>query len=162
MQIPFAGRRGVWRFWVVVAALATACASSYRPVVRFHEEVLPSLPSGKAMPVDIPRAQLRVAVDPRPFLTESDVVAASLVPTAGGMAIRLVFDTHGRMALEEATTRARGDHIVVFIDGRPVGAWLVEHPLVKGEFLVEGDFTDEEARKFVKALGELAKETHSP
>jgi polyhydroxyalkanoate synthesis regulator phasin len=38
-----------------------------------------------------------------------------------------------------------------------VSAWLVNQRIINGQFLVEGDFTDEEAKKIVDDLNKLSK-----
>lgn len=69
----------------------------------------------------------------------------------------LRFDPHGMVALDEMTTRTRGQYVVIFLNTKPVAAWLVDKRLTTGQFLLEGDFTDEEARQTVDALNRMGK-----
>jgi preprotein translocase subunit SecD len=80
-----------------------------------------------------------------------------LYDTAGGKAIFLRFDAHGTVLLDEMTTRLRGQYVAVLINKRPVSAWLVDQRIINGQFLIEGDFTDEEAKKVVDDLNKLSK-----
>ena len=83
--------------------------------------------------------------------------SAELYDTAGGKAIFLRFDPTGTVALDEMTTRNRGRYVAVLINNHPVSAWLVDQRIINGQFLVEGDLTDEEAKKVVDDLNKLSK-----
>ena len=125
--------------------------------LRLHEESSASLPAETIQTVDIPHTNLKITVSPFPALTERDVQSAELYDTAGGKAILLRFDPHGTIAFDELTTRDRGRYLVVFLNKRVVGAWFVDQRIINGQFLVEGDFTDEEAKNAVKALNKLSE-----
>ena len=116
------------------------------------------LPAETFQTVEIPHTDVKLTVSPFPALTERDVQAAELYDTAGGKAIFLRFDPHGTILLDEVTTRDRGQYLVIFLNKRPVGSWSVDQRITNGQFLVEGDFTDEEARKAVEALNKLSEE----
>ncbi len=109
------------------------------------------------MEVDVPLADVKVSVSPFPFLTEKNVLSAELYNTAGGTAIFVRFDIHGTILLDEATTRNRGQYFVTFLNNRPVAAWLVNQRILNGQFLVEGDFSDDEAKKAVDELNKMGK-----
>jgi preprotein translocase subunit SecD len=125
--------------------------------VRIHEQVSSALPPENVMIADIPLANLKLSVAPFPTLSEKNVLSADLYDTAGGKAILLRFDIHGTILLDEATTRNRGQYLVTFINFQPVAAWLVNQRILNGQFLVEGDFTDDEAKKVVDALNKMGK-----
>jgi len=59
--------------------------------------------------------------------------------------------------LDEMTTRLRDRYIVVMINNHPVSAWRVDQRIINGQFLIEGEFTDEEAQKIVDDLNKLSK-----
>src|SRR5579859_1110159 len=123
--------------------------------LRMYEEVDPALPAENKQTVEIPRSNMKLTINPFPTMTEKDVLSAELYNTAGGKAIFLRFDPNGTILFDEMTTRCRGQYIAVMINNRPVAAWLVNERVVNGQFLVEGDFTDEEAKKVVDDLNEL-------
>ena len=150
-------------------ALATACfvgcagfraGSSEEVSLRIHEESSSSLPAETFQTVEIPRTNVKLSVSPFPALTERDVQSAELYDTAGGKAIFLRFDPHGTIVLDEMTTRDRSQYLVIFLNRRPVGSWLVDQRIINGQFLVEGDFTDEEAKKAVEELNKLSEKNH--
>jgi hypothetical protein len=148
----------------LAAALLAGCsmlASFQKPPVdttlRFYEQSASALPAENAQFVVLPHTDVRVAVNPFPTLTEKDVQSAEMYNTAGGKAIFLRFDPHGLIVLDEMTTRTKGQYVVVMVDNHPVSAWLVDQRIINGQFLVEGEFTDEEAQKIVDDLNKLSK-----
>ena len=155
----------------VALALLTGCAmfaalrapqqSKADTTLGIYEEADSALPADTVQSVIIPRTGLRLTISPFPTLTEEDVQNAELYNTAGGKAVFLRFDPHGEMALDELTTRLRDRYLVVMINKRPVSAWLVNQRITNGQFLVEGDFTDEEAKKIVDDLNVLSKKNEN-
>jgi preprotein translocase subunit SecD len=125
--------------------------------LHIHEQVSSALPPQNAMPIEIPSADLKLSVSLFPILTEKNILSAELYNTAGGAAIFVRFDIHGTVVLDEATTRNRGLYLVTFLNNHPVAAWLVNQRILNGQFLVEGDFTDEEAKKAVDDLNKMGK-----
>jgi preprotein translocase subunit SecD len=125
--------------------------------LRIHEESSSSLPAGSFQTVEIPHTNVKLSISPFPALSERDVQSAELYDTAGGKAIFLRFDPHGTIVLDEMTTRDRGQYLVIFLNRHPVGSWLVDQRIINGQFLVEGDFTDEEARKAVEEINKLSE-----
>jgi preprotein translocase subunit SecD len=125
--------------------------------LRIHEESSASLPAETFQTVEIPHTNVKLTVSPFPTLTERDVQSAELYDTAGGKAIFLRFDPNGTIVLDEMTTRDRGQYLVIFLNKRPVGTWFVDQRIINGQFLVDGDFTDEEAKKAVEALNKLSE-----
>lgn len=140
--------------------LAAGCATSgnHKPMtLRIHEQVDTGLPEGHWREVQIPKTGLTLRVDPFPVLTERNVEVAEPYETSGGLAVMLLFDAHGMFVLDEVTTRDRGRYLVVFLNDRPVTARLVDRRLVHGQFLLEGDFTDTEARQLINDLNQMAR-----
>ncbi|MGD0059904.1 MAG: hypothetical protein ABSD58_10845 [Verrucomicrobiia bacterium] len=126
--------------------------------LRIYEQSDSALPAETVQTVELPRAGLKLTVNPFPTLTERDVQSAEVYNTSGGKAVFLRFDPHGEIVLDEMTTRTRGQYIVVMVNNHPVSAWLVDQRIINGQFLVEGEFTDEEAQKIVDDLNKLSKQ----
>jgi len=143
------------------ASLFVGCAlfksKTEGSTVRLYEQADSALPAEQVRTVEIPHAELKLAVSQFPTLTEQDVQSAELYDTAGGKAVFIRFDPNGSIMLDEMTTRLRGKYIAVMIDNRPVSAWLVDQRIVNGQFLIEGDLTDQEAKKVVDDLNKLSK-----
>ena len=125
--------------------------------LRFHEQVAGNLPVEHVRQVSVSSTRQQLAINPYPTLTERDVLAAKLTPTAGGDAVLLKFDAHGANVLAEMTTRMRGQSVVVFVNERPVAAVLVERANATGELLLTGDLTDEQTKLLVDSLNKVDK-----
>lgn len=125
--------------------------------VRLYEQSDAALPAENVQTAVIPHSDLKLTINPFPTLTEQDVQSAELYNTSGGKAVFLRFDPHGEIVLDEMTTRLRGQYIVVMINNHPVSAWRVDQRIINGQFLIEGEFTDEEAQKIVDDLNKLSK-----
>jgi len=144
----------------LVSVVFSGCAlfsKQDETTMQIHEQVSSALPAENALTVVIPRTDLKLTVAPYASLSQKDVLSAELYNTAGGEAILLRFDGHGSIVLDEMTTRNRGQYLVTFINKRPVAAWLVNQRILNGQLLVEGDFTDDEAKQVVDSLNKLSK-----
>jgi len=150
---------------LVVSLIALAgCAmfgSNDDTTLRMHEQISSTLPSKLYREIPVPKTGLKINVDPFPILTERDVNKAEIYPTAGGDAILLRLEPHGSMALDELTTRSRGRYLVTFLNSKPVAAWFMDRRIQNGELLLEGDFTDKEAKKTVEFLNRLSKKRNA-
>ena len=151
-----------YKAWLAMALLLAAGCAMFgggKPQVtlRIHEQVDNALPESHSREVQIPKMGLTLRVDPFPVLTENNVEVAEPFETTGGLAVMLRFDVHGMFVLDEVTTRDRGRYLVVLLNDRPVTAWLVDQRLVHGQFLLEGDFTDAEARQLIDDLNLMVK-----
>ncbi len=141
--------------------LLAGCALFRHPpetTLRLYEQITSTLPDDDVRLVAIPKLGLKIPLNPFATLSERDVGNAVLGQTPGGATINLQFDANGAMVFDEMTTRCRGQYIVTFLNGRPVAAWLVDRRVTNGQFVVEGDFTDEDARKAVEALNKLSQQ----
>jgi preprotein translocase subunit SecD len=148
------------RFLVLTLLLAGGCAL-FQPkppaaTLRFYEESDPALPESRFKMVTVPGTQQRIAIDPNPQMTEKDLTGAKLISVPGGRAVELHFDLHGANKLSEMTTRMRGRYVVIFLDDRPIAAVLIDKVINNGEFILEGDLTEEQEERMVDDLNEVA------
>ena len=146
--------------WLPLGLLLSGCAMfGQKPETKLwiHEEANRTLPERHKREVTVPISNLNLVVDPNPTLTERDITEAEIVETAGGAAILVKFNAHGTNKLDQLTTSARGRYIVIFLNDKPIAAWLVDRRLSLGQLLVEAQMSDDEARRIVEALNEQAK-----
>ena len=144
----------------LLSGLLNGCALFHKSdttTLRIHEQVDSGIPGEHSIQAVIPLSNLKLSVSPFAALTEKDVSSAELYNTAGGQAIFVRFDIHGVVMLDTATTRNRGRYLVTFLNNRPVAAWLVNQRILNGQFLIEGDFTDAEAKRAVDDLNKIGK-----
>lgn len=145
---------------LMMAVLLTGCATfgdKETASIGIYEQVSDTMPKNLVRQVPVPKTGLTIPLAPYASLTDKDLKVAEVQQTPGGAAILLRFDPTGIMVLTELTTRCRGKYLVTFLNGKPVAAWLCDRVLDKGQLLVEGDFTDEEAAKAVESLNKAAK-----
>lgn len=147
-------------FWmvVVVCGLVSAgmgCSTSKPVTLRFHEQANTALPATRVRFVETGELG-RLPINPFPTLTERDVVRAQIVETMPG-AVMLQFSPHGTLALNELTTRARGQHVVVLVDEEPVMVWRIDRRLTDGQFLLRTDLPADRLRALVDYLNHLAR-----
>lgn len=142
---------------IALTLVGIGCATDRQQItLRFHEQVEGALPESRVREINVPATGQKLTISPFPTLSEKDVMEARLYPTAGGDAVMLRFDLHGANKLDELTTRARGQYLVVLVNERPVAVVLLQERITNGQFLVEGDFTDDEAKKLVSSINKLA------
>jgi len=148
-------------FLALLAAFSVGCASFHKKdpetTVRIYEQADSALPAENQRTIEVPDTDLKLTINPFPTLTEQNIQSAEVYNTAGGKAIFLRFDAHGTVLLYEMTTRMRGQYVAVLVNNRPVSAWLVNQRILNGQFLVEGDLTDDEATNIVFKLNEASK-----
>ena len=140
--------------------LLAGCASmdeKNRTHILIYEQASETMPAHLYSFAELPSTGLKIPINRHPSLTDNDVDDAKLIQTAGGAAIMLRFDPQGMMRLLELTTRCRSRYLVIYLNDKPVAAWLCNKVLDKGQLLIEGDFTDEEAQKAVDSLKKESK-----
>jgi hypothetical protein len=129
-------------------------------VIRFHLEVN-SDGTDKNSGVPIYREHpVLVNVHQIPFLDEGSVKEASVVETIGGYAIRIQFDRHGTIVLDNTTTAYKGQRVAIYVrytEARWLAAPLISRRIQNGEFIFTPDATREEAERIVKGLNNVAK-----
>ena len=102
-----------------------------------------------------------VNVEKLPFISEKNVVAATLIDAHGGFAIQVQFDREGTWLLEQYSTVNRGRHIAIisqFGETRWLAAPLIEHRIPNGLLTFTPDSTREEAERIVRGLNNVARE----
>lgn len=162
----------------VVAALAAGCATSDQgeepsktpdmgknkpktdeAVIQFHLES--EFDTGnKTDVVPIYRAApVPVRVYKQPFLDTGSMIDAEVVDVLGGFAIRLAFDFHGQLALDNVSSSYRGSRIAIHASW-PETRWLaapkMNARITDGVLTFTPDATREEAEQIVQGLNKVA------
>jgi preprotein translocase subunit SecD len=100
-----------------------------------------------------------VRIYKQPFLDSANLIDAQVVDTVGGFAIRLAFDFHGQLALENVSTSYKGSRIAIQAVS-PEVRWLaapkINARITDGTLAFTPDATREEAEKIVRGLNNLA------
>ncbi|MDB6040189.1 MAG: Preprotein translocase subunit SecD [Verrucomicrobiales bacterium] len=154
---------------VPLALLQTSCKTTEQKkkdkeasTLRFHLEVnRDGTPYNSTVPVY--RANpIQVSASRDAFLDEGYIEEASVVDVdkMGGFGIRIQFDPHGRLVLENVTTSNKGQRIVIFSSFgqvRWLAAPVITHRISDGVFVFTPDATREEAGRIVLGLNNVIK-----
>ena len=137
--------------------------------IRIHIESPVSVP-GKSRTISLLRSSpMAVTIEEDPVLTEANLLAAELVETPGSYAVHVRFDETGGWALEQATARNPGKHLVIFgqwgetkEQGRFLAAPVINRRIGSGELTFSPDASREETQQMVDGLNNLARILHTP
>jgi preprotein translocase subunit SecD len=103
---------------------------------------------------------IMVTVTRNPFVDVASVEHASVIDQpGGGFAIKIQFDRHGTLLLENITGSYPNHRIAVFSqfsDARWLAAPLITHRITDGVFVFTPDATREEAERIVRGLNNVA------
>jgi len=169
----FCARRFNLYLTLLLAVVICGCGTFHKKkpdkisAVRIHMEAPVGVP-GQTRTVTVLRSSpLVVTVDIHPVLSEQNLLAAQLIETPGGFAVRLQFDETGGWMLEQATASNPGKHLVVFGqwgetsgDGRFLAIPLITGRNSSGVLSFTPDCSREEAQRFVDGLNEVSKMMH--
>lgn len=106
-----------------------------------------------------------VTISANPFLTEANIVAATVLTTPDqGYAIEVRFDESGSLILEQYSAANVGRHFVIFSqwsensrDSRWLAAPLITHRIANGILSFTPDASLAESQKIVTGLNNMAK-----
>ncbi|MBM3833798.1 MAG: hypothetical protein FJ403_11115 [Verrucomicrobia bacterium] len=129
--------------------------------IRLFLEVNPDA-SGRSGGVPIYRSNpTLVNVNRDPFLTEVDVQEAAIVDADYGFAIKIQFNRHGSLVLENTTTAYKGRRIAIqsdFTESRWLAAPIIRNRISNGVLVFTPDATREEAERIARGLNNIARE----
>lgn len=108
--------------------------------------------------VTLPVSGVRIAVNNKPMVTEFDFTGVSLAQSDLGQF--LIFSLTGDAARDvlRFTGNNQGKRLVLFVNGKPVGARMIERPFNTGSIAVFAAIPEEELPKLVKKLNDTSVE----
>jgi hypothetical protein len=121
-------------------------------------------------------AGMRMPVERRPWLTEENLVDASVIDSpGGGYGLELRFDDHGRLLLESFSSANRGQHVAIFVrygvrkdqkevplEERWLAAPLISRPIVEGIVTFTPNVPKPELYRIVDGLQKAAELNAKP
>jgi len=95
-----------------------------------------------------------LAFNPEPALLGNDVKKATMAFSThnGQPEVQLEFSKRGREKFAELTTKNVGKQIAIYIDEQGISAPVVQQPIVAGNAVISGQFTQEEAKALAIAI----------
>ena len=165
----FYGRRfNLYLLLMLALALVSGCAmfKKWNPQVaalRIHIESGANVP-GVSETVPVMRNDpVMVQIATEPILTEANIVAAGLIETPGGFAVKVKFDQSGSWTLEQFSAMNPGKHFVIFgqwgeklVNGRWLAAPSITRRMATGTLAFTPDASRAEAEQLVKGLNVAA------
>jgi preprotein translocase subunit SecD len=162
-----------FNLYLLAAVLLTGCAKDKGDneklgTLRIHVESRGNLPGG-GLKVSVLRAQpVVVTISENSILSEANLLAATLIDSPGGFAIKVKFDENASWILEQNTSANPGRHLAIFghwgdtkDDGRWLAAPIISRRIADGTLVFTPDATREEALELVTGLNAAAKKIHN-
>jgi hypothetical protein len=168
---PFSPGSVIFLFSLALAlALICGCQTEKRKqeklvgAIRIHLEAEADNP-GTTQSITVFRADpITLTIDKEPLFTEASLVAAKVINSEGGFAIRLNFDESSSMILEQYTASYPGKHFAIFgqwgpklSDGRWLAAPMITQRIYNGTLAFTPDMSRAEADQFVIGLTNVIK-----
>lgn len=135
-------------FALTIALVHGGCQSpqaarDFDPIVPQFLLEAPSQQPG-AQVIELPVSQVQVPVYPRVALSQTDVSNVELVHVDLGLCLMFEFTPGAGRVLFRLSSSNIGRRLVVTLNGRPLGARLIEGPIQDGRLLVFVEVSDEE------------------
>ena len=158
----------------VAVALGASCRSPETKrkkslaTLRIQLETNPDA-TGHTESVPVSRDQpFMITVQKSPFLTQADIKQASVIEVIGGFALKLQFDRHGALVLEQYSTANLGRRFAIFgqfaappeeklNQGRWLGAPRITRRISDGVLVFTPDASREETDTLAMGLNNVAK-----
>lgn len=160
-------RRRTWFniFLLALAVMLSGCQGSGRnkslASLGVHLEVNPD-GTERSGPVAIGRSGLFVVnVEKRPFITEQDLEQAAVVLTNSGFALKLQFDRHGALLLDQYSSAYRGKRLAISARWDQQLRWLaaprMDQRITNGLLVFTPDASQAEAEQLVQRLNHTVR-----
>jgi len=127
--------------------------------VRLYLETTPVAPD-RSQEVPLFRAKpVMITVEKNHFLDESNVDQASIVDSEGSFLIKIQFDKHGGLVLENMTATSVGKRVAIFSQFADSQRWLAAPILTRrisdGAITFTPDASRDEAERMVNGLNNV-------
>ncbi|HVU25266.1 MAG TPA: hypothetical protein VHE13_14150 [Opitutus sp.] len=134
---------------LVAVGCATRASRDYTPALaRFFLEA----PSGDGAAATLPVSGVRIAIAPKPVITEFDVVNVEVAQVELGKCLMFQLTPAAARDLYRLTGSNQGRRLVLAVDGEPVGARLIDRPLENGTIFTFVERPDAELPALVARL----------
>ena len=126
--------------------------------VRFYLEAA----SGDGTPVTLPKSGVHLAVNPKPVITEGDIVNVELVKVDLGLCLLFQLTSAGVRDFYRLSVTHQGRRIALVVDGIALGARTIDGAVTNGVIFVFAELPDEElpalVEKFKKSSVAMQRE----
>lgn len=138
----------------VLCGLGAGCVSTnpdYEPkVTRFFVESNPR--EGYRQAMVLPLSKVSIPVDPKPVLSELDIIGVDLVRVDLGLCLDFKLTPAAARDLYRLSVNNLGQRLVLTINGLPVGVRLMDSPLSYGGIMIFVEIPDDQLEELVADL----------
>ena len=138
---------------------AAGCAS------RASREATPAIarfflesPSGRQAAATLPVSGVRIAIAPKPVITEFDIVNVELAQVELGKCLMFQLTPAAARDLYRLTASNQGRRLVLVLNGEAIGARVIERPLENGTIFTFVELPDERLPALVAGLKRTSAE----
>ena len=141
-------------FVACLAVLWGGCASSsapkdYKPTLtRFFLESA----TGDGTPITLPKSGVRLAVNPKPVITEGDIVNVEVVQVDLGKCLFFQLSPTATRDFYRMSVSHQGRRLVLVINDVPLGARRIDGAITNGVIYVFAEMADAELPELVANL----------
>lgn len=108
--------------------------------------------------VTLPVSGVKIAINNKPIVTEFDFTGVQIAQAELGPFLVFNLTAEATRDVYRATTSNQGKRLVVFINGTPVGARMIDRPFNTGSIAIFVAIPDDILPKLVKNLDETSKD----
>jgi preprotein translocase subunit SecD len=138
-------------FCLIIVLLSLSCSKGTEPViVEFRLAQLQ--PEEGLLEKPFERTGETFYLHEEVLIGNADIAAADALLWQGRHVIDLTFTEPGKEKLARLTRDHLQERVGMLVDGRLVSAPIINAPILEGRALIEGDFTEEEARRIAKGI----------
>ncbi len=135
--------------------LATGCQTTsekdYDPIIaRFFLEANPQ--EGYAAPMVLPISKVMVPVNPKPVISEIDIIGVDMVQVDLGRCLSFRVTRDAARDLYRLSVDNLGRRLVLTLNGEPVGVRRMDRPLSYGNIMIFLEISDEQLEKTASDL----------
>jgi hypothetical protein len=116
--------------------------------VRFYLEAA----GGDGTPITLPRSGVHLTVNPKPVITEGDIVNVELVKVDLGLCLLFQLTPAGVRDFYRMSVSHQGRRIALVVEGVALGARIIDGPVTNGVIFVFAELPDEELPALVEKL----------
>lgn len=125
---------------------------------QFHLEGRSGLRAERATEVELPVSGVTLSVDPLPVLVLEDIAKVDLAEVDLGRCLRFEFRGPAARALYRISVEHRGSRLVLFFDGLPVGARVLETVIEDGVLFTFVELPDAALPALMEGLNDALRD----
>jgi len=144
---------------IAFALLGSGCASWQKPSSQpgaYAWFLLEADPDKEGFPLGLPVSGVAIRVAPKPVISEFDIVEAAVAEVDLGHCLALRLTGEAARDLYRMSVSQMGKRLVLLVNGRALGARVLDGAIEGGVLFVFVEVTDEELHALVREINTFA------